>query len=84
MRYLLLTLPFLITACAGGAVGWGGSHQVVLANEQAITIAYDPLMGGYGKAQQVATEHCDLYKKSPIPTVSGNMGILPTQTYECR
>lgn len=83
MRFFLLVSILSLTACAG-KVGWGGSNEVVLANDEAITIVYDPLMGGYGKAQQVATGHCDQYGKSPVPTVSGNRGVLPTQTYECR
>jgi len=83
-KLLLLILILPLTACAGAPVGWGGSHELVLANEQAVTIAYDPLMGGYNKANHAATEHCAKYSKSPVPTVRGNKGVLPTQTYECR
>ena len=84
MRYITLVLILPLAACAGGAVGWGGTHELVLANPQAVTIAYDPLMGGYEHAQYAATQHCAQYGKSPVPTVSGNRGIIPTQTYECR
>lgn len=37
----------ILAGCAGAPVGWGGTHQVTLANEQAISIVYDPIMGGY-------------------------------------
>ena len=84
MRFLLLILILPLAACANAPVGWGGSHELVLANEQAVTIVYDPLMGGYDKANHAASEHCAKYNKSPVPTVEGNMGALPTQTYECR
>tara|TARA_R110002124_G_scaffold149220_1_gene315074 strand:+ start:221794 stop:222048 length:255 start_codon:yes stop_codon:yes gene_type:complete len=84
MRLLLIILVLPLSACANAPVGWGGSHDIVLANEKAITIAYDPIMGGYSKAMQAATEHCGEYDKSPVPTVSGKRGPMPTQTYECR
>lgn len=84
MRLLLTFLILPLSACANAPVGWGGSHEVALANEAAITVVYDPMMGGYNKAMQAATDHCAKYDKSPVPTVSGNRGVLPTQTYECR
>lgn len=85
MRLLFTTFMALtLTACANAPVGWGESHEIALANDEAITIVYDPMMGGYNAAQQTAAEHCDQYDKSPVPTVSGNRGILPTQTYDCR
>ncbi len=36
----------VLVGCAGAPVGWGGTHEVTLANERAISIVYDPLMGG--------------------------------------
>lgn len=84
MRLFLMILILPLAACANAPVGWGGSHEVSLANEKAITVVYDPIMGGYEKAQHAATEHCKQYGKSPVPTVSGNRGVLPTQTYECQ
>lgn len=84
MRILPMLCLFLLCGCANSKVGWGGTHEVVLANEAAITVVYDPMVGGYHKAQEVSTEHCKKYGKSPVPTVAGKAGILPTQTYECR
>ncbi len=84
MRPYLIILMLPLAACANVPAGWGGSHDIVLANEKAITIAYDPLLGGHSKAQQVATEHCAQFDKSPVPTVSGHRRVMPTQTYECR
>lgn len=73
-----------LAGCAGAPVGWGGTHQVTLANEQAISIVYDPLMGGYGYANAEATAHCMRYKKNPVPTNKVKNGVLTEQVFECR
>ena len=83
MHLLFLITALLLTACTN-KVGWGKSHEVVLANEKAITVIYDPLMGGYKKAQIAATEHCQKHDKDPVPTLTGDQGTLLTQTYECK
>ncbi len=77
---LLVTLG----GCAGAPVGWGGTHQVTLANERAISIVYDPLMGGYGYANAEATAHCLRFKKDPVPTNKVKNGVLTEQVFECR
>lgn len=73
-----------LTACAGAPVGWGGTHQVTLANEKAITIVYDPMMGGYAAANQEATTHCNKYGLDPVPANKGKAGVLTEQVFECR
>lgn len=81
---ILLSLNFL-AGCAieGAPVGWGGTHQAVMANEASVTYVYDPMVGGYSAIMGAATEHCNIYGKSPVPTVSGRDGVLSTQTFEC-
>lgn len=83
-NFSILSTLIVLAGCAGGAVGWGGTHQVTLANEQAISIVYDPLMGGYGHANAEATAHCMKYKKSPVPTSKNRNGVLTEQVFECR
>jgi len=84
-RTLFAILLSLMTAgCVGAPVGWGGTHEVMLANEKSITFIYDKLVGGYYAIMTDATEHCKKYKKDPVPTLEGRQGMLFTQTFECR
>lgn len=73
-----------LTACAGAPVGWGGTHEITLANERAISIVYDPIVGGYAAANRAATEHCQKYGHSPVPTDRKPNGVLTEQVFECR
>ena len=86
---LLVSIPIscnVLAGCAieGAPVGWGGTHQAVQANKASVTYVYDRMVGGYGAIMSAATEHCNTYGKSPVPTVSGRSGVLWTQTFECR
>lgn len=81
---IFVSLIFLLAGCAGAPVGWGGTHRVSLANERAISILYDPLVGGGSEANQAATQHCQKYGLSPVPTNKTNSGVLIEQVYECR
>ena len=84
-RTLFAILLSLMTAgCVGAPVGWGGTHEVMLANEKSITFIYDKFVGGYYAIMNDATEHCKKYKKDPVPTLEGRQGMLFTQTFECR
>ncbi len=74
----------LLAGCAGAPVGWGGTHEVTLANERAISIVYDPMMGGYGAANRAASEHCQRYGHSAVPTNKSKNGVLTEQVFECR
>ncbi len=84
MRFLFLSASLFLAACAGAPVGWGGTHQVTLANERAISIVYDPLVGGYPAANKAATEHCQKYGLNPVPTTKTKNGVLTEQVFECR
>ena len=86
MKVLLLPciLLLFLSGCVGAPVGWGGSHNAILANDESVTYVYDRLMGGYKKIMSDATKHCKTYGKSPVPTVSGRDGVLWTQTFECK
>lgn len=79
-----ILLSLMSVGCAGAPVGWGGTHEVMLANEKSITFIYDKLVGGYYAIMTDATEHCKKYKKDPVPTSEGRQGMLFTQTFECR
>ena len=82
---IFLSLNFL-AGCAieGAPVGWGGTHRAVMANEASVTYVYDRIVGGYDAVMGAATDHCKTYGKSPVPTVAGTVGVLQTQTFECR
>lgn len=73
-------------ACASdnAALGWGGTHRVVMANDKAVMYEYDPVLNGLDKAVAAAQAYCSERGKSAVPTVSGRDGVFPTQTFECR
>ncbi len=86
MKYLIATSLSIavLSGCAGGPVGWGGTHEVLGANDKVVTYRYDPLVGGRSSAANAASAHCSGYGKTAIPTMRGNEGIIQIQTYECR
>jgi hypothetical protein len=86
MKLVLVSLALAMTllGCAGGPVGWGGTHEVLQSNDKFVTYRYDPIVGGRSAAENAATAHCSSYGKTAQPTMRGNEGILQIQTYECR
>lgn len=84
LKFAVFLLPFVLSACAGAPVGWGGSAETTLANERAISIVYDPLMGGYATANKIATIHCQNHGRNPVPTTKNQHGVLIEQVFECR
>ena len=83
-QIIYLTLIVTLSGCAGAPVGWGGTHQVTLANKKAISIVYDPLVGGYAAANKEATAHCQKYSLDAVPTNKTMNGALTEQVFECR
>jgi len=84
-KILIYALPLtLLVGCAGGPVGWGGTHEALQANDKFVTYRYDPLVGGRSSAANAAAAHCGGYGKTAEPTMRGNEGIIQIQTYECR
>lgn len=77
-------LMLALIGCAGGPVGWGGTHETLQANDKFVTYRYDPLVGGRSSAANAAAAHCGAYGKTAVPTMNGNEGIIQIQTYECR
>ena len=55
-----------------------------MANELSVTYRYDNLVGGFDAMMNTATVYCKKYGKSPVPTESGKLDVLYTQTFECR
>lgn len=82
--FLFLLAPIVLSGCAGGPVGWGGTHEVLQSNDKFVTYRYDPLVGGRSSAANAAAAHCGGYGKTAEPTMRGNEGIIQIQTYECR
>ena len=83
-HFLALLIPIIFSGCAGGPVGWGGTHEVLQANDKFVTYRYDPIVGGRSAAENAAVAHCGAYGKTPQATMRGNEGILQIQTYECK
>jgi len=79
-----ILLSLMLVGCAGAPVGWGGSHEIILANQKSVTFRYDPFLVNYTGMMADATKHCNLYNKEPVLTVRGQNGALATQTFECK
>jgi len=79
-----LLVPLGGCASDSAALGWGGTHRVVMANDKAVMYEYDPVLSGLDKAVAAAQAYCSERGKSAVPTVSGRDGVFPTQTFECR
>lgn len=85
MIWIVCLFAFL-SGCAGAPVGWGGSFEVLLKNEKAITIEYDELVSSYKEIGAVAQAHCEKYGKVAIPageTTTRISGLVKTHTFKC-
>jgi hypothetical protein len=88
MAFRLWSAPLiaLFSGCAGAPVGWGGSYEVVLKSEKAITIEYDELVSSYKEIGVVAQAHCKSYGKVAVPageTTTRVSGLIKTHTFRC-
>ena len=45
-RLILILISCILVGCSSAPVGWGGTHEVILANEKSIAFIYDKLRGG--------------------------------------
>lgn len=89
MRFstLFVVLIGLLAGCAGGPVGWGGTHTVLHKDEKIITIQYDGLTESLADVKQVARSHCAQYdagiKVQNVAASSSSLNIVKTYTFEC-
>ena len=85
-KIFLFLIFFFISGCAipGAPIGWGGSHKITMSNEKAITFIFDPLVVCYECMVKEATNHCQKYQKSPVPTMTTSSGIIREKVYECK
>jgi hypothetical protein len=84
LKLLAITLnSMVLIGCAGGPVGWGGTHQTLQASDKFVTYLYDPIVGGRSAAMNDAANHCRMYGKTAVPSMAQSQGILQIQTYEC-
>ena len=70
----------------GCAAVWGAAHKVVRADENSISIQYDPMFTSTVRATVLAKEHCKKYGKIAEPVKSEMPGVLLgiiEETYEC-
>ena len=83
----LLVIVFLglgMQGCAGGPVGWGGTHEVVQSNSASITFRYDTILGA-NKIWEPATEHCKKFDKEAVPTAKTMQALgIAIQTFQCK
>jgi len=85
-RLWSISLIALFSGCAGAPVGWGGSYEVLLKSEKAITIEYDELVSSYKAIGVVAQAHCERYGKVAVPageTTTRVSGLIKTHTFRC-
>jgi hypothetical protein len=84
---MLMTATFM-AGCAGGPVGWGGSYDVLIANESKIKIQFDRTFVTEEAALQIAATHCEKHKKkaelSDVEKDSWTFGLVRNYTYLCK
>ena len=88
MRSILFLLPFILAACAGGPVGYGGSHQILHQDSDVITIQYDELLESFADVKAVADAYCgETNRKAVVSNVHKDtmtMGLVKTYTFTCK
>ena len=75
---------FFFTSCKGNPVGWGGSHEIIIGNKEAITFRYDPWLVDYDGMYKDADAHCKTFGKNPVETNKGRQREFGTQSFDCR
>lgn len=79
----VLLSAVLLTACSTSPLGWGGTHEVRLANSKVISIVYDPIVRGEKKIYKVAEDHCAQFGKEAVPGGTVKRGMYPEATFRC-
>ena len=83
---LSLCLIIVLLTLSGCIAVWGAAHKVVSADQNGITIQYDPMATSSVRAQVLAREHCEKFGKKSRPVGSRMapflLGIIE-ETYDC-
>jgi hypothetical protein len=80
----MVVLGLVLQSCAGGPVGWGGTHEVIQSNSASITFKYDTILGP-NKIWEPASAHCKKFDKQAVPTVKSIQSLgIAIQTFECK
>ncbi len=84
MRTLIVFAVLAVSGCAGGAVGWGGTHEVLASDAAYMSVVYDPMVGGFGPAAAEAARHCARTNRSAIPNGNHAEGAVRVQHFLCQ
>ena len=82
---LALCLIVMLLTISGCIAVWGAAHKVVSADQNGITVQYDPSSTSSLRAQILARDHCEKFGKKSRP-VSSRMAPYPgiiEETYDC-
>lgn len=84
MRVGIVCAVLALSGCAGGAVGWGGTHEVIASSASSMSVVYDPMVGGFGPAAAEAARHCARTERSAIPSGNHAEGAVRVQHFLCQ
>lgn len=76
MKFMLVILVVFLGGCSTG------SPEIVMANQKAITVSYEPILFTQ-EAMSLVQDHCKRMGKDAVRTMSGGEG-MKTETFECR
>lgn len=85
MMYVVL---LALCGCAGGAVGYGGTDEVVFADEDTIKIQWDNVTTSEDSVRQKAIAHCAKTLRG-VQLVDGTsdpltFGLIRSRTWKCK
>ncbi len=76
-----------LTGCAGGPVGFGGTHDISYKDRDKITITYDSLLESYNDVYDIAKRHCQSFNRgvriSNLIKDPATLGLIKTYTFSC-
>ncbi len=76
-----------LTGCAGGPIGFGGTHDISYKDRDKITITYDSLLESYDDVYDIAKHHCQSFNRgvriSNLIKDPATLGLIKTYTVSC-
>lgn len=86
-RLMPLAMLVSLFGCAGGPVGWGGTDEVLFADNETIKIQWDNLTTSEGAVRQKAIQHCARTARSiqliDASSDTWTLGMIRSRTWKC-